>query len=386
MEKVCIVVPIYKNCLSVYEKVSLTQLFKVLSGYPVYYVAPNSLDISEDYEKALVERFDDRFFESGKIYSELLLSIDFYKRFDRYEYLLIHQLDAFVFSDRLMEFVDMGFDYIGAPLCTHHWREYHIGNGGFSLRNISSALRILGMKEEINSRHHYVERFITGEDNFWAYCGTLDDLDFSVPSIEVANSFSAQSNVFNGLDRISTFGLPFGTHHFPKWNYHFWRAIVCRQGYELPDLSSEDYLDTFARDDKYNRQEQLLKAIEESAERECFDASDFGLSADSKYLLWGAGEWGYLISRVCELCNVPVLKIYDSHPDDSVIVKRNVERPDMLEMKRLVEGGGIILIAAESKQEEIANILNENGFIQGTNYELLTSFKNKWNELLIGQR
>ena len=45
----------------------------------------------------------------------MLLTADFYRRFTDYEYILIHQLDVFLFEDKLLEFCDMGYDYIGAP-------------------------------------------------------------------------------------------------------------------------------------------------------------------------------------------------------------------------------------------------------------------------------
>ena len=60
---------------------------------------------------------DDKYFNSAfvKAYKDTL-----YSRFEKYEYMLIYQLDAFVFSDRLMEFVEAGYDYIGAPLNNRH--------------------------------------------------------------------------------------------------------------------------------------------------------------------------------------------------------------------------------------------------------------------------
>lgn len=45
-----------------------------------------------------------------------MLEADFYRRFGKYKYMLIYQLDAFVFSDKLLDFCEMGYDYIGAPV------------------------------------------------------------------------------------------------------------------------------------------------------------------------------------------------------------------------------------------------------------------------------
>ncbi len=40
----------------------------------------------------------------------------FYKQFLNYEYILIYQLDAFVFKDEL-NYCSQGIDYVGAPGC-----------------------------------------------------------------------------------------------------------------------------------------------------------------------------------------------------------------------------------------------------------------------------
>ena len=48
-------------------------------------------------------------------YSDYVLSSEFYDTFKAYDYMLLYQLDAFVFEDRLMEFWELKYDYIGAP-------------------------------------------------------------------------------------------------------------------------------------------------------------------------------------------------------------------------------------------------------------------------------
>ncbi len=131
MDKVAIVVPIYKEKLNLFERISLEQLYGVLGDYPIYYVMPQSMvfSIKEYGDKASHILFDDRFFVDTASYSKLMLSEEFYKKFSGYKYILIHQLDALVFADRLIEFVDKGYDYIGAPLISWNWYEYHVGNG-----------------------------------------------------------------------------------------------------------------------------------------------------------------------------------------------------------------------------------------------------------------
>jgi hypothetical protein len=45
-----------------------------------------------------------------------MLSIDFYKRFRDYKFILIYQLDAYVFRDELEYWCEQDYDFIGAPL------------------------------------------------------------------------------------------------------------------------------------------------------------------------------------------------------------------------------------------------------------------------------
>ena len=91
-EEIVIVVPIYKKQLSDLEKISLTQLQRVLGDYPRVFQAPESLEF--DYgclgEGFFVERFPDEYFTGVYSYSHLMLEADFYRRFDKYKYMLIY--------------------------------------------------------------------------------------------------------------------------------------------------------------------------------------------------------------------------------------------------------------------------------------------------------
>ena len=115
---VIIVVPIYRSELRETERVSLLQLQKVLGNYPRVFLAPASLsfDFGALGRGFGVERFDDAYFDGLSGYSCLMLSDEFYARFADYQYVLIYQLDAFVFQDTLRAFCALGYDYIGAPV------------------------------------------------------------------------------------------------------------------------------------------------------------------------------------------------------------------------------------------------------------------------------
>src|SRR5712664_638129 len=103
----------YKEELTPREKISVKHLLHFLGRYPKYLMVPNSLKAR--LEGFGVKQFDDKYFKNSDTYSELLLSKEFYQTFSEYQYILIYQLDALVFSDQLLEWCQTGLDYVGAP-------------------------------------------------------------------------------------------------------------------------------------------------------------------------------------------------------------------------------------------------------------------------------
>ena len=161
---IVVVIPIYKEEPSHNELISLQQCVKVLGDYNLYLVKPRSLNTSryEVSDKIRSISFPDRYFQSIDGYNKLLLSPRFYGAFISSEYLLICQLDTFIFSDQLAYWVNKKFDYIGAPWINLSWPDKfknslmqsrspvlrrvkkiynldratppYVGNGGLSLR------------------------------------------------------------------------------------------------------------------------------------------------------------------------------------------------------------------------------------------------------------
>ena len=173
-----------------------------------------------------------------KGYSRLLLTKDFYRRFTDCEYILIHQLDVFLFEDRLLEFCDMGYDYIGAPCpkfdFTWHLIEAQVGNGGLSLRKVSSCLNLIEKHKRLLSSHPYSGIFLNNEDSFFGYAGAHIP-EFKVPEVKKALSFAIQDNVCRVLK--GELELPFGIHGFNKIHSQLWRNVIMREyaypGYEV---------------------------------------------------------------------------------------------------------------------------------------------------------
>ena len=242
-EEIVIVVPIYKKQLSDLEKISLTQLQRVLGDYPRVFQAPESLEF--DYgclgEGFSVERFPDEYFTGVYSYSHLMLEADFYRRFDKYKYMLIYQLDAFVFSDKLLEFCEMGYDYIGAPVypLTPHWHAIGtcVGNGGFSLRKIDSAIQMLEYSHSWLQTDPFKDVLVDWEDLFWAYCGMKKNLSFQIPPKSIALKFSVQDNVSHAYKKMPA-EMPFGCHGWYKDNFDFWKQRIQACGYDLSQYKS----------------------------------------------------------------------------------------------------------------------------------------------------
>lgn len=169
----CIVIPIYKEKPDKYEIRSIKQCLNVLRAYPIYLAVPSKLDTS-CYERLLkdqqsnlhFERFANHFFEGINGYNRLMLNEEFYLKFLSYRYILIYQLDAYVFYDKLDYWCSKGLDYLGAPIpyglihdveTTHNTKHNdnikipHAYNGGVSLRKVTSFIKTIEKNEDIIS-------------------------------------------------------------------------------------------------------------------------------------------------------------------------------------------------------------------------------------------
>lgn len=382
-KRVVIVVPIYRVEKTIFENVSWKQLVVVLGCHEICLVAPMSLSsrkISEAFGNYRQEKFNDVFFEGTRGYSSLCLSVEFYQRFIEYEYILIYQLDAFVFSDRLMEFVSLGYDYIGAPLFdrnpdSNYWRDYHVGNGGFSLRRIDNAIRLLNQKYEILESLPDKEYYLEREDNFFAYCGWKKDIDFSVPSPDIAGLFSAQDDCFGVIRLINSRGLPFGMHHFPTWNYQYWRPIITKIGYALPDIDEVDYIDTLEEQRRDRYHDFFLNKICSFGRSTISDICiKMGFDLQGEYCVWGNGKWGAYVIRVLTELGLSIDCIFDSNRSG----EKNVVFPseDVLKEKKNLHH--VVIVSSEKYDDEICSVLKKSSFINKKDFLSFSDFYRRW--------
>ena len=276
-KEVVVLIMAYRSELSEFEKISLRQCLKVLKDHPIAIVKPASSTVeSWDLEGVSVtqENFPDKYFKSVGSYSRLLLSVDFYKRFSNYKYMLIHQLDAFVFKDELSQWCKRDFDYIGAP-----WFENFSpdndkaefirgGNGGFSLRKISSHQRVLRSFSYIsrpvenwkfrmanrqsgrsifaefsgllldmvvrNNTFWMLNSFKGFEDQFWCLVAARNFEWFTLPDPQEELKFAFEMQPAR-MYRLNNFELPFGCHAWWKYDLQFWKPWFEKQGYTIND-------------------------------------------------------------------------------------------------------------------------------------------------------
>ena len=269
----CVVVPIYKEFtfLSDQERVSLSQLYRVLGEFSIFFICPENIAIESYIENAKAFNvkpqkavFAKHYFESISGYNSLLLSGEFYQRFEEFQFMLIYQPDAYVFSNEFEFWCKKGYDYIGAPWFegwTHPFSTniIGVGNGGFSLRNPKKYVLLLKRVKQLKRLRLFCARFDTkkfsfflflvkrlrfyfklnstdhfyyldedafvNEDVFWGRnIGTLFS-DFSVAPVEEAIRFSFEANPSYLFTRNND-QLPFGCHAWEKHEPEFWQRFI----------------------------------------------------------------------------------------------------------------------------------------------------------------
>ncbi|WP_111309529.1 DUF5672 family protein [Confluentibacter sediminis] len=247
---VTIVIPICKVSLSETEQMSLNQCVKLLGDFDIVFAQPEKLDSSSIAfgGKIRTELFPDSYFENVYAYNSLMLSDAFYERFLDFKYMLVYQLDAFVFRNELEYWCNKGYDYIGAPwiaspntvlkkILTLFYSQrkkerqkifFKVGNGGFSLRNIYKSYKIAqDMKSDIEANLKRDKNdFYIMEDVFWSIIVPKHYPDFGIPEYKEALGF-AMDRKPNLAFKLNKNRLPFGCHGFDKPKVKsFWKDIL----------------------------------------------------------------------------------------------------------------------------------------------------------------
>lgn len=274
---VAIVVPAYKLFadLTESEQISWRQATQVYHAYEFVLVCPDTLDTTGYDSPALahpvrVERFADSYFTGTASYNKLLLSLDFFARFAAFDYMLICQLDVFVFRDDLPAWCAKGYSYVGPPWFAGfepplaEAQLWHVGNGGFSLRKIAHALRVLHTRQPIfswptllrecfaagfgaglrqlpavlrrgllaNRTHHSRNDYPGQEDVFWSVICADRFAWYTVPTPQEALMFGFDHHPTLMLE-LNGGQLPMAFHAWDRHRNDFWTKVFVERGYKL---------------------------------------------------------------------------------------------------------------------------------------------------------
>mgnify|MGYP003294219307 CR=1 FL=1 len=265
-----VVIPVYKRNLSKFERKSFVQCCSIFKNKRISIVTYKECDcsvyfnIAKQYNTVIKrENFDKYYFDDIEGYNQLMLSYQFYNRFRKYKYMLLYQLDAFVFRDELDYWCKMGYDYIGAPWFTEYSSYeigadlWHVGNGGVSLRNISTMRRIFFdylpllsfsqvwnnmMNVPISARKvisfilrcfgyrntitYFKKMYDVNEDIFISLCLEKIGVNILIPHFNVAMHFAFEKSP-SYLYTQTNNKLPFVCHAWHKYEYNtFWKKYI----------------------------------------------------------------------------------------------------------------------------------------------------------------
>ncbi|MGL6179014.1 MAG: DUF5672 family protein [Tannerellaceae bacterium] len=249
-----IIIPIYTTKLNNYEIKSFEQCVKVLHRHNICIICPEGLDVKQlplNIDNISISYFPAHFFDGITGYNKFMLSPNLYNQFIEYKYILIYQLDCFVFSDSILQFCEYNYDYIGAPwlpkkinfifkhiihplkrfifnlantTCSAH-RYYKVGNGGLSLRRTSTFKHITEENKELIESFLKNKGDLYNEDVFISLFSSKNNITIKTPSYEDALSFCIESNPKYAFSILKK--MPFGCHAWYKKPYYsFWKDII----------------------------------------------------------------------------------------------------------------------------------------------------------------
>jgi len=266
-KKVVIVVPISNRSeLTPSEKMSLRHLHQHLGQHDIFIVAPEGLDI--EFPGLKIKRFSPKYFGSVQNYQRMVMSSGFYKTFGEYEYMLTYHLDALVFSDRLLDWCEKGYDFIGAPWVKHDDSpnkdsiyEGKVGNSGFALKKIDTFIRLfdsdcyaysifdrwahtygnksffrkligipsffLGLFKRFNGIEWEVANWQRSEEVFLITRATHYLPSYRVPDVEEALKFAFEI-VPKYCYELNSHKLPFGCHAWERYDEEFWEPYLLK--------------------------------------------------------------------------------------------------------------------------------------------------------------
>lgn len=288
MKDLAVIIPIYKNEFLQNEIISLKQVIRCLGEYDFFFLAPEGLNLGTGFNRFKYVYFKKEYFTSVDTYSKLMLKEELYKSFQNYKYILIYQLDAYIFDGNIKKFMDYEYDYIGAPTLEGMYKPYReekvlfTQNGGLSLRRTAAFIEWTKKNaEEIALMSKY-----DAEDSI---IYALRNKGLKMAPIELALEFSFDSNVRECFKRTNG-KLPFGCHAWERYDFEIWKPFIEHDGYIVAECDEKrkivkDYYNITKYNNlwiqKYNPQ-TLLNVIKKMLK-----------NYNGRVYVWGMGRHGY---------------------------------------------------------------------------------------------
>lgn len=200
MNRCCIVIPSYKEKLEGNEEKSFKQCLNVFNEKrDIKLLIPNNIS-TEYYDEFSIGyvKVSPQWMDSIKSYNKMCCNQEFYELFKDYDYILIYQTDCWVFEDRLDYFMELGYDYYGAPWVHNNDM---VGNGGLSLRKVSKMI-------EITSKYEFKGESLEGAEDTWFSITHGEEIN-TCP-LDVAVNFSIENPARKYLEKVNK--LPMGFH------------------------------------------------------------------------------------------------------------------------------------------------------------------------------
>lgn len=371
-----IIVPLYTTELTNYEEISLHQAFNIFADYDIIAISPLNLRLerlTKRYKFSGIEQFDNDLFTSVDAYNRLMMLPEFYKQFQQYEYILIYQLDAFVFSNQLSYFCSLGYDYIGAPwlygifnyIDSFHYL-WHVGNGGLSLRKVSSFIRVLEERKPLLGEQ------IKNEDLFFS---SIIDVKFKVAPINVALQFSYERQVQKCF-QLNHNQLPFGCHAWERYDLDFWKFYIEQYGYRVNTAENAGNEDKTRKSEYYlwERFASIISDEEKKQQANKWIQLLFN-QHDKDCIIFGAGFYGNSFSKYFMDIGIKVRFFCDNDSllDGKTLNGISIINPDKLLAKKK---NSFIVIINYQHENEIAEQLESMNLEHKKDFITLTDLIN----------
>ena len=248
------------------EEISLRHLNHFLGKYDKYLLIPESLEF--ELPGLITKPLSNRFFGSVENHIRMLFSPEYYQAFSDYKYILTYHLDALVFSDQLEQWCRKDYDFIGAPWVKHPDSpnagmsyEGKVGNSGFSLKKVSTFLKLLNSPEfaldpgeyweknhahrplpqrlmnlpkrllmhsrQYNNVRFELDRWKQSEELFLVKRASHFYPGYRVPGVEEALKFAFEI-VPRHCYELNNHELPFGCHAWERYDKSFWESWLLK--------------------------------------------------------------------------------------------------------------------------------------------------------------